>query len=712
MTQAHTKTAGANQLVTLQRQGDVSLLRIENPPVNAISPPVVAALAGAIDAFEQDSDARALVISCAGGTFVAGGDIGSFDESGFSAAPYNRLLARIEALDRPVVAAMHGTVLGGGLELALACHWRIALGKTQFGLPEVKLGLLPGSLGTQRLPRLVGASLALELIASGRSMSAAEALAAGILDAVLEGDPQEAGLAYVRDLLIRGEGPRRLSESRVDASALPADIFSQELKKARQSPYPAAAAIVEAVQASLLPFAQGEAVESRLFEELRASLESKALRHLFFAQREATRIPGLRKDTQVRPLKKVGVLGGGTMGRGIAMNFLAAGLPTILVETTLQAQEAAQHAIRGLYEASAAKGKLTAVEVESRMALLHGTVDDTELVECDLVIEAVFEDMELKKRVCARLGEVCKPGAIIATNTSTLDVDALARASGRPSEVVGMHFFSPANVMRLLEVVRGAETAPDVLATVMQVARAIGKVAVVSGVCYGFIGNRMAEVYMRETEFLLMEGASPAEIDRAVEEMGMAMGPCRMLDMAGIDVGAKTVIEYRKAGGLPPDPSYRVVACRMFEQGRLGQKSGAGYYRYEGRSALEDPETAQITEALASQYGVARRTSVPQQEIFERLLYPMINEAAKILEEGIAYRPGDIDVVWTAGYGFPDHRGGPLFLADQIGIDAILERLEQHGRERGNAFGYWTPAGLLREVARSGGRISDWSKPA
>jgi 3-hydroxyacyl-CoA dehydrogenase len=342
------------------------------------------------------------------------------------------------------------------------------------------------------------------------------------------------------------------------------------------------------------------------------------------------------------------------------------------------------------------------------MGLLRGSIDDAALADCDLVIEAVFEDMALKQQVMARLGKVCKPGAIIATNTSTLDVDVLARASGRPADVVGMHFFSPANVMRLLEVVRGAQTAPEVLATVMQVARAIGKVAVVSGVCYGFIGNRMAEPYMREAEYLIMEGAQPADVDRAMEQIGMAMGPCRMLDLAGIDVGARTVIEYGKAGGLPPDDSYRALARRMFELGRFGQKTGAGYYRYDGRTPVPDAETERVARELAHEHGIERRASISRQEIFERLLYPMVNEAARILEGGIAYRPGDIDVIWTSGYGFPDHKGGPVFMADEIGLAKILERLEHYGQERGNGFGYWTPSPLLAEHARSGKRLSDW----
>ena len=698
------------KLVHFERRNDIAVLRIANPPVNALSPEVVAGLAAALDAFEADRSYAALLLHCEGRTFVAGGDITSFDAQDFSATLYNSTLGRLEALDRPVAAALHGTVLGGGLELALACHYRVAVPATKLGLPEVKLGLLPGSLGTQRLPRAAGVVLALDLISSGRSISAGEALKAGIVDEVSDGTPLDVGLAFAQALVACKAAPRRLSAQRVSPDSVPADFFKQALDDAarRKAFYPSARNIVLAVQASMLPFAEGEAVEAKLFEELRVSAVSKAMRHLFFAERQASKIPGLAKDVALRTIASVGIVGAGTMGGGIAMNFANAGIPTVLVETSQAALDRGLGLVRSNYEASAAKGRLTTAQVEQRMTLLRGSLDDTALAGCDLVIEAVFENMDLKKQVCARLGKVCKPGTIIATNTSTLDVDVLAEATGRPADVVGMHFFSPANVMRLLEVVRGAKTAPDVIATVMQVARKIGKVAVVSGVCYGFIGNRMAEVYMREAEFLMMEGASPAEIDGAVEALGMAMGPCRMLDMAGIDVGAKTVIEYGKSGGLPPDDSYRAVVRSMFELGRFGQKSGAGYYRYDGRKPVSDPETARIAKEQATAHGIVQRSDIGPQEIVERLLYPLINEGAKILEEGIAYRPGDIDIVWTAGYGFPDHQGGPLWMADGIGLDTIAERLAHYAEVRGNPFGYWTVSPLLQSLAKSGQRLSDW----
>jgi len=435
-------------------------------------------------------------------------------------------------------------------------------------------------------------------------------------------------------------------------------------------------------------------------------LESEALRHLAAAEREASEIPGLPRDIAVRKVGTVGIVGAGTMGTGIALNFVNAGLPTVLVETSQEALDRGLKIIRAAYDTSVAKGRLECGQADARIALLRGALDVAALADRDLVIEAVYENLDLKKQICARLGALCKAGAIIATNTSTLDVNVLARATGRQSDVLGLHFFSPAHVMRLLEVVRGAETAPDVLVTAMRLSRTIGKVAVVSGVCYGFIGNRMAEVYMREAEFLLMEGATPAQIDGAVEALGMAMGPCRMLDMAGIDVGAKTVIEYGKAGGLPPDESYRAVVRRLFELGRFGQKTGAGYYRYEGRTPVADPETDRIAAALATQHGVARRNEIGSQEIVERLLYPLINEGARILEEGIAFRPGDIDVVWTAGYGFPRHLGGPMYMADAIGLPVIAERLAHYAAARGDPHHYWRISPLLADRAARGERLS------
>lgn len=696
MNQSHMQqTSTQTSLARFSHDGRIGLIEIDNPPVNALSVPLVQALIAALNEFEAVAGLEALVLYGAGRTWVAGADIATFDNPGFPVVEFNAFLARLEAQPCPVVAALHGAVLGGGLELALACHHRVAQPGTRLGLPEVTLGIIPGALGTQRLPRLVGGERALEMITSGRAIDAAQAQAAGLVDAIVEGDPCVAGLAAAESLLASGTPPRRASALAV-TPAPEAAFAKAEAMAAKKPGWPQLAAAIRCVRAAQdLPFEQGERVEADAFAALVNTSSAKALRHLFFAEREAAKIPGLPRDTPRRPIDKVGIVGSGTMGGGIAMAFVNAGIPVRLLDVSDEALQRGLGLIRGNYEASAAKGRLTLVQVEQRMGLLQGSLDYPALADCDLIIEAVFEDLQLKTEVCARLGAVAKPGAIIATNTSTLDVDRLAQASGRPADVLGMHFFSPANVMRLLEVVRGAATAPEVLATVLKLAGRIGKVPVVSGVCYGFIGNRMAEVYMREADSLILEGAEPAQVDAAVEALGMAMGPCRMLDMAGVDVGARTVIEYRKAGGLPDDPGYRALALELFELGRFGQKTAAGFYRYEGRQAIPDPQVTAIAEALAERHGIARRSPIGHEEIVERLLYPLINEGLKILDEGIAYRAGDIDVVWVAGYGFPDFRGGPLWMAREIGLEKIAERLAHYAAVRGDAHGYWTPARLL-----------------
>lgn len=700
-----------SNLATLERHGSVGVLRINNPPVNAINPAVVNALKALVDRFEAETGIEALVICAAGRTFVAGGDIAQFSRPDFEVKTFNSTLARIENSNRPVVAVLHGTVLGGGLELAMACHYRVAAPTTTLGLPEVLLGILPGSLGTQRLPRLVGAKLALDMIMTGRSIDAGSALESGLIDRIIDGDLLAAAIACAESLIAGKAGPRRTREQKVSTEGLDADFFAKALAEAsrKKAAYPAPQRIVRCVEAAAtLRFEEGEAVEGRLFEECRISPQSAAMRHLFFAQRQATKIPGLQDGLKARPIAQVGVLGAGTMGGGIAMNFANAGMPVVIIDTSQEALDRGLALVRKNYEASAAKGRMKPEEPARRMALLKGSLDYQDLANCDIVIEAVFENLAIKKEVAAHLGKVCKPRAVIASNTSTLDIDVLAESSGRPADFLGMHFFSPANVMKLLEVVRGRKTAPDVLATVVRLAKAIAKVPVVSGVCYGFIGNRMLEPYLRESEFLLMEGASPAQVDRAIQSLGLPMGPCRMLDLAGLDVGAKVVIERGKAGGLPTDPAYRAVVRKMMESGRFGQKTGSGYYRYEGRNAISDPDAEKICAALADKYGIRRRADITDEEIIERCIFPLINEGAKILEEGISYRPGDIDVVWVNGYGFPDFRGGPMHMADEIGLHTIAERLDHYARARGNAYGYWTRSGLLSEMRDKGRRFADW----
>ncbi len=697
-------------VVSLQRQDNIGVISVDNPPVNALARGVRRGLHDAFAAAKLDGAIEGVVLHCAGRTFVAGADITEFNSGSISDPDLNDVIATIEDLGKPVVAAIHGTALGGGFELALGCHYRVALPSAKVGLPEVTLGVLPGAGGTQRLPRLIGAAEALEMIVSGVPIEAAVAKDKGAIDAIADGDLLPAAVAYAKRLVAEHAPLRKVSERAVDTAAIPAGFFTHaRAAVAKRAPGAfAPARIVDCVEAAVeKSFLDGLAFERGQFFACLRSPQAAALLHLFFAEREAGKIPGLPKDVALRPVRKVGILGAGTMGSGIAMTFLNAGIPVMLLEVNAEALERGIGIIRRNYDATASKGKLSAAEVMQRVALLSGTLDHADLADCDLVLEAVFESMEIKKGVCTKLGRICKPGAIIATNTSTLDVDALAAATGRPADVVGMHFFSPANVMRLLEVVRGADTAPDVLATVMALAKTIRKVAVVSGVCYGFIGNRMLDPYLREAEFLLLEGATPQQIDRALEGFGMAMGPCRMMDMAGIDVGAKVLIERGKEGRLPDDPDYRIVCSRLFELGRFGQKSGRGYYAYDGRNPRSDPEVDAICATLATENGIARRSSIGDEEIVERCLYPLINEGAKILEEGIAYRSGDIDVVWIAGYGFPAIRGGPMHYANTVGLAHIDTHLRTYGQARGDVYGYWTPAPLLAFLAASGGKFAD-----
>ncbi len=698
-------------VVSLEKRGSVAVVCIDKPPVNALGRAVRDGLQEAFEQVRDDDSIKAAVLCTAGRTFVAGADIAEFEAPDFDASLFHQTLDMIEGLDKPVVAALHGTALGGGLELALACHYRVAAPGTRVGLPEVTLGLLPGAAGTQRLPRIAGASLALDMIITGRPIDAGRALEAGVIDQIVKTDLLDGAIAVAEQRAEQDAPVRRISDMQVDPATAPETLFQDARESLRRRPTgnPAPERIIQCVEAAVnRPFAEGVQVEAQLFQECRESRESAALRYRFFAEREAAKIPGLPKDLSLREIRTVGVVGAGTMGGGIAMNFANVGMPVKLLEVKQEALEKGLAVIRRNYENTAKKGRISMDDVEKRMSLIQGTLSYDDLAETDLVIEAVFENMDIKRQVLGRLGQVCREGAIIASNTSTLDVDELARATGRPADVLGMHFFSPANVMRLLEVVRGEQTAPEVLATVMKLAKAIGKVPVVSGVCYGFIGNRMLEPYLRETEFLLMEGASPSQVDRAIQSLGLAMGPCRMIDLAGVDVAAKVVQEHAKAGGLPDDPAYRAVVQKLMAQGRHGQKTEAGYYRYEDRKPVDDPEVARVCAELAEQHGIRQRSDITDQEIIERCLYPLINEGARILEEGISYRPGDIDTVWINGYGFPDWLGGPMFWADTVGVPEIARRLAHYGEVRGNAHGYWDQAALLERMVAEGLRFTDW----
>ncbi|NYT64412.1 enoyl-CoA hydratase/isomerase family protein [Alcaligenaceae bacterium] len=690
-------------LVTYTQEGDIGIVTIDNPPINASSQAVREQLLSAFEQLRNNADIKAIMLSCAGRTFMAGADIREFDLPEIPAPDPNDIHALIESMQVPVVAVMHGTVLGGGLELCLSCHYRVAQDSTQMGLPEVKLGVLPGSGGTQRLPRLVGFTKALGMIVSGQPISAAHALDIGLVDAIFNDDLHAQALAYCRNITdvdhanrVIGNLPLTLSDT--DKANLEQQVNKLPTADKGGNATRAAAKCTEL--AGSLSLAEGLAYERQAFVACRDTDESKALRHAFFAEREAARIPNLPRDLPLRNIQSIGIVGAGTMGTGIAMSFANAGFPVVLQDLSAQTLTRANELIAKTYQGSVTKGRLTPQEAQHRTDLISTTEDDLQLSTCDLIVEAVFENFDIKKAIFKRLGEIAKPGAILASNTSSLDVNVLAECSGRVPDVLGMHFFSPANIMRLLEVVRCDHTAPEVLATVMRLAKRINKVAAVSGVCFGFIGNRMLEGYLREAEFLLLEGATPSFIDKALEDYGMAMGPCRMIDMAGVDVAAKVVLEQKKSGSLPDDDTYRVVVQRLFEEGRYGQKTSSGYYRYEGRTPVEDTAALELFARLAQEHGITQRTDISAQEVVERCLYPLIAEGYKILEEGIAYRSGDIDTVWLHGYGYPAFRGGPMFYASTIGPDRVVASMQAFAKHTGNAFGYWDiPSSLAKAGA-------------
>jgi 3-hydroxyacyl-CoA dehydrogenase len=691
-----------SQPVSLQMRGDIAVITIDNPPVNALSHGVRAGLVEAI-AQAESSGAKAAVVHCAGRTFCAGADIREFGKPPVD--PWlPQVVDRIESSPLPVVAAIHGTALGGGLETALGCHFRIASKDAKLGFPEVNLGLLPGAGGTQRAPRLMGVQAALDLMVGGKPLAAPQALAAGLIDRIAEGELLQSALDWANELAANSVTPRRSSKPTVDTAGLPADFFAQYRaavqKKTRGLPAPRA--IIDCVEkATTSSFNEGSALERELFQQLMNSSESKGLRHVFFAEREAARIDDLDPKTPLRPINTVGIIGAGTMGGGIAMSFANAGIPVTLLEMNQQALDRGLGVCQKNYDMSVQKGRFTADQAKQIMSLIKGTTNYADLANADLVIEAVFEDPEIKKNVFRQLDQTCKAGAILATNTSYQNVDDIAAATRRPEDVVGMHFFSPANVMKLLEVVRGAKTADDVLATVMKLAVKIGKVPVVSRVCYGFIGNRMLEGYFRQALMMLLEGATPAQIDGAMERFGMAMGPIAVGDLAGWDVGYKA---RRALPELPDFPGYSTVDT-LVEAGRLGQKTGAGYYKYDPatRQRLDDPEVNEIVRAEAQRQGIAQR-EFSDAEIVARLVYPLINTGAKILEEGIAQRASDIDVVYLYGYGFPAHRGGPMFYADTIGPKAVYDKICEFRDTLGRPQD-WQPAPLLAKLAESGGRF-------
>ncbi len=681
--------------VSYTLEGSIGVISVNNPPVNALSQAVRQGIFDAIAEAESDAS-KALLILCEGRTFIAGADISEFGKP--PAEPWlPEVFDRLEALDKPVIAALHGTALGGGFETALAAHYRCALPSAKIGLPEVKLGLLPGAGGTQRIPRLAGVEAALELMTSGTPIPAGKALELGLIDKIIDDDLRAGARAWAEELIANDAPVRRSSEQPVPEHD--AGIFDAArglaAKKARGQVAPQC--IIDCVEAATrTTFQDGAKVEREKFLELMQGTQSAAMRHLFFAERQAAKIDDLPKDTPQREVKTVGIIGGGTMGGGIAMSFANAGIPVTLIDINDEAIERGLAIVDRNYAGSVKRGKLSEEKAGQCRALINGSTDYADLADTDLVIEAVFEDPELKKQIFARLDDTCKPGAILATNTSYQDVNLIAAATRRPEDVIGLHFFSPANIMKLLEVVRAEKTADDVLATCMSLARKIRKVPVMSGVCYGFIGNRMLQPYFREAQLCVIEGATPEQVDNAMESFGMAMGPLRVADLAGIDVGYKA--RQALSEEVRGDPrSYR-VADVLAEMGRLGQKTGAGFYNYdkETRRHSSAPEVLEIIEREAAAFGIERR-EIPDEEIVDRLVYGLVNEGMRIVEEGIAQRPGDIDIVYVYGYGFPATRGGPMHYADAAGIERVYERVLEF-RDRFGADA-WTPAPLLKKLA-------------
>jgi 3-hydroxyacyl-CoA dehydrogenase len=688
-----------NAVTKLERDGDVALVVLNSPPVNALSANV---RDGLHKGFEQAiaSDAKAIVLICEGRTFIAGADITEFGGA-MKGASLPEVQAMMENSPKPVVAAIHGTALGGGLEVALCAHYRVAVPTARLGLPEVNLGLLPGAGGTQRLPRIAGVEKALEMMTSGRHAPAKEALAMGLVDEIVEeGKLREGAVAFARKLVAEGKPLVKVRDNnaKLEAAKGHPEIFA-DFRKANARKFRGFLAPeynIRCVEAAVnsATFDEGLAVERKLFMELMTGPQSAAQRYYFFAERTAAKIPDVPDDIPVRPIKKVGVLGAGTMGGGISMNFMNAGIPVTIVEVQQDALDRGLTTIRKNYERSrGAKPE----ETEARMSRLTGTLDFDALGDCDLIIEAVFERMDIKKDVFARLDKIAKPGAILASNTSYLNVDEIAAATSRPQDVIGLHFFSPANVMKLLEIVRGEKTAKDVIATSMKLAKQIGKIAVLAGVCPGFIGNRMLSQRQREANKLVLEGAMPWDVDRVLYDFGFPMGPFAMSDLAGLDIG--WVKENSKGETL------RDVLCEM---DRRGQKTGAGFYDYdENRTAKPSPVTEKIINDFIAKSGRNPR-KISDEEILERCVFPMINEGVKILEEGKAIRASDIDVVWVNGYGWPVYRGGPMFYGDQIGgPEKVLAKMKAFQGAMGDDF---KPAALLEKLAADGKKFSDLNK--
>ena len=694
-----------SELVDYSTRGAVGVITVTNPPVNALSFGVPDGIIAGVEAAEADPAITAMVLIGAGRTFIAGADIRQFGMPRPKGA--KRLLdviERFEAATKPVIIAIHGTALGGGLECAMAGHYRCAVASAKLGQPEVKIGIIPGAGGTQRLPRLVGVEKGLEMCVVGDPVSAAEAKSIGLIDAVIEGDLLDGAVAFAENIVAEGAVLRRVRDDDSLVSGADGALFDACAKKiARKARgYLAPWKSIEAVRAATeLPMDEGLAREGELFDECLASPQSKGLMHSFFAERAANKVAGIDKQTPVVKVERAGVVGAGTMGGGIAMNFANAGIPVRISDTSQELLDKGLARIRSNYERSVKSGRFDMAEVERRMGLIEPTLDLADFADADYVIEAVFEEMEIKCDMFRKLDAACKPEAIIASNTSYLDIDALAGETGRAGQVLGTHFFSPANVMRLLEIVRGAATSEQTLATTLQLAKAMGKVGVVVGVCDGFVGNRMLSGYFRQANLLVLEGAAPQQVDAAIYDFGFAMGPFAVGDLAGLDIGWSS----RKDRGVSNLEPYSRIPDQLCELGRFGQKTGAGWYLYEAgsRAPQPDPAVDAVIEATAAELGIERR-AIDDDEIIARCMYPLVNEGARILEEGFAARSSDIDTIWINGYGFPPYRGGPMFYADQIGLDAVLSAIESFHAAHGPD---WEPAPLLARLAGEGKGFGD-----
>jgi len=701
-----------SDLVQLSKDNGIAVITINNPPVNALSPGVPEGISSAIDEINKDASIQAAVLIGGGTTFVAGADIKEFGKITAGGKPRGAgmlpFLLKVENCSKPVVAAIHGTAFGGGLELAMSCHYRVAAPGAKVGQPEVNLGIIPGAAGTQRLPRLAGVSKAVDMCTDGKPVSADEALRVGIVDQLIEGDLLTGAVAFTRGIAGKPAAKTRERNEKLSTAAQNEPIFAaaRDAVRRKQRGLIAPLAAIDAIEAATkLSFEEGCAAEQKLFTECLFSDQSKALIHVFFGEREVAKIPDIPKETPILPVRTAAVIGAGTMGGGIAMVLANAGIPVTLKETDQGALDRGLVNIQKNYATSVKRGRFNQQYVEERLKLIRPSLTYDEFSNADLVIEAVFEGMALKKEVFGELDRICKPGAILASNTSTLNIDEIAGATSRPQSVIGTHFFSPANVMRLLEIVRGKATSREIIATCMQLSKKLGKVGVLVGNCRGFVGNRMFGPYRREAQFLVEEGAEIEAVDKALYDYGMAMGPLATGDLAGLDVGWRIRKEYRhleKSGVRQP-----FAEDKICELGRYGQKTGAGWYKYdEQRRAIPDPEITALVRKWAAEAGIRQR-QISSEEIVDRCLYALVNEGARILEEGYALRAVDIDIIYLNGYGYPAYRGGPMWYADKVGLKKVYERVCEFHRQHGET---WEPAPLLKQLAEQGKGFADFKK--